>query len=433
MKNLLRTLLIGKYNYLPNWAEYKIAILRGQLSLLCFLIAALYIVLDLYIGVTIFLPSYSAVMVICVIALLLNRWKKYEMASFSYLLLLNVMTYVFATNDVSYTGVFIYFLMCAIMAVAFYGYTNRIYAFLFCGLSLFLFLSSYLFPAEFVVFSGEDMNVINSSEYRVVSFVFNFVAGSTLCVLIVYFLIDLNYHSEKETLAKNELLAKTNKELDRFVYSASHDLRAPLTSLLGLIEITGKTDDPEEVKQCLEMMKDRIHNLDDFIKEIIDFSRNARQEVRKEKVKVLDLIKETVDDLKFAEGLEEIFIKYTIDPALEVITDRARLKVIFNNLIGNAFKYRDPDKTNQEVSVQARPYQSQIQIDIGDNGIGISREHQEKIFDMFYRATEKSSGSGLGLYIVRETLAKLSGHITVNSTPGQGTTFHLSIPLSPVA
>jgi len=427
-KKAVRTFLVGRYNFIPNWAEYKVAILRGQLSVLCFLVAFAYLFVDYLNGVTSFLLSYLGVMAIAATTVILNRWQKFQIASTIYMLLINFMSYVFASNDTVHSGVYVYFLMCAITSFALFGYTNRLMAVLFCALSVFLFLSAYLFPLKFLSLSPDELAVINNPDYQQVSFIINFLAGLVICVSIVYFLVDLNFHSEKEILTKNDLLAKTNKELDRFVYSASHDLRAPLTSLLGLIELTQKLDDPEEIRQCLGMMKDRIHSLDDFIKEIIDFSRNARQEVRKDKVLLLDLAKETVEGLKFGEGMEKIFVRFDIPPALEITTDRARLKVVLNNLIGNAFKYHDPEKEHQEVFVRASMKKEEVHLDVEDNGIGIDAQHVEKIFDMFYRATEKSSGSGLGLYIVKETVTKLNGHVMVSSAPGTGTCFHMTIP-----
>jgi len=426
---LLRNLLIGRQNFVLDWADYKVAMLRGQLSLLCFAVVFIYVLFDSITGVTVLIPSYLGVMVVSVVTIILNRWKKYFEASFTFLSLINVMTYVFAVNDSSHSGVFIFFLMSALTSMVFFGYDKRHYVFIFCGLSVFFFLSAYLFPLKFLVFTGADMELINSPEYREVSFVINFLGGFFLCVSIVYFLIDLNFHSQNEILVKNELLAKTNRELDRFVYSASHDLRAPLTSLLGLIEITTKTDDPEEIRLCHAMMKDRIHNLDSFIKEIIDFSRNARQEIRNERIALLPLIKEIIEDYKFSPGTGQVAVRLDVNPEFEITTDLPRLKVVLNNLIGNAFKYYDNDKKFQEVSIHAQHEQSNIRIDIKDNGVGIASEHHTKIFDMFFRASERSQGSGLGLYIVKETLARLRGTIHMQSTEGEGTRFTVLLPI----
>jgi signal transduction histidine kinase len=258
----------------------------------------------------------------------------------------------------------------------------------------------------------------------------NFIVSMIMTVALLFFLLDINYKTEKELSMNNQLLTKANRELDRFVYSASHDLRAPLSSLLGLIEISQRTNDVEEIKHCLAMMKARVSDLDSFIRDIIDYSRNTRQEVTKENFNLLELAKEVTDGLKFGNGMEEIFIKYEIDTALTIVSDRSRLKVVLNNLIGNALKYSNPHQEEQLISIVANVEDKCLKVSIEDNGIGIAKEHQPKIFEMFYRASEKSQGSGLGLYIVKETLEKLDGKIEVSSSPDQGSKFQLEIPLS---
>jgi len=104
--------------------------------------------------------------------------------------------------------------------------------------------------------------------------------------------------------------------------------------------------------------------------------------------------------------------------------------VILNNLIGNAIKYHDPNKLSQYIKIDLMTDDNNINLSIEDNGIGIEDEHFTKIFTMFYRATERSKGSGLGLYIVNETVQKLGGLISFNSTFGAGTRFLLMIPIN---
>ncbi len=249
-------------------------------------------------------------------------------------------------------------------------------------------------------------------------------------MIVVGSIIDISERkkAEQQVLEQNVLLAKTNAELDRFVYSTSHDLKAPLSSVLGLISIAEKTQDSEEVRHCLNMMKERIHHLEEFIHEIIDYSRNSRVEVKRLPTNLYQLINDVVENLRHAEGSENIFVKYDIPKDLDLKTDEGRLKVVLNNLIGNSIKYSDPGKVDQFISVKTSLEQAQVRIFIEDNGLGISEEHHSKIFDMFYRASEKSQGSGLGLYIVKETVQKLGGEISFESTPGEGTRFEIIIP-----
>ncbi|MBL7870201.1 MAG: HAMP domain-containing histidine kinase [Cyclobacteriaceae bacterium] len=423
LRKKFRDLIIGKGTYIDSWVDYKNAILRGHLIVVSLLVGIVYLFVDRYNNVAGNDIYYIAVMVTAVFTFILNRYKKYRFANILFLTLINAIVFLFASNDTYRSGIYMFFVITGITSVTLFGRKDRMLAIMFVILSVGLFFLSY-----WGNFSIRPSQVFTEA-YVQISFATNFVIALVTGITLLYFLIDVNHVTELEILAKNDLLAKTNRELDRFVYSASHDLRAPLRSLLGLIEVTQKTHDPEEIKQCLDMMKHRVHNMDEFIKEIIDFSRNARQEVKRESILLLPIVQEVIEDLKFAEGLEQIYVRLDISPELQIISDTARLKVILQNLIGNSFKYHDPHKEQQEVMIKAFTDKDKIRIDIVDNGLGIAEEYQLKVFDMFYRANETSQGSGLGLYIVRETLARLAGSIQLQSTLGKGTQFTIWLPL----
>lgn len=418
-----RDLIIGKHTYIVSWVDYKNAILSGHLIVVAILVGIVYLINDRFHGIHGNEPYYIAVIVIAIGALMLNRKKKYQLANILFMTLINIIVFLFASNDSYRTGIYMFLVISGITGFALFGHKDRKLAFAFAGLTTVLFFLSY-----WGGFSIQPKRIF-TEDYVQIMFATNFVIALITAIALLYFLIDINHVTQKEILAKNDLLAKTNKELDRFVYSASHDLRAPLRSLLGLIEVSQKTNNPEDIQQCLDLMKQRVHNMDGFIKEIIDFSRNVRQEVRPERLVLLPIIQETIDDLKFAEGMEQIYVRLDIPPTLEIISDATRLKVILHNLIGNSFKYQDPHKEQQEVMIKAYPEEDQVRIDIEDNGLGIGAEHQEKVFDMFYRASEKSQGSGLGLYIVKETIARLKGFIQLQSTVGKGSRFTIWLPI----
>jgi signal transduction histidine kinase len=145
-------------------------------------------------------------------------------------------------------------------------------------------------------------------------------------------------------------------------------------------------------------------------------------------VNVRKLVQGIVDDLKFTNGAERIKVNLEVQPELEFTTDVNRLKVVINNLVANAIKHHDSSKAEPFIEVTAKQDDDLYVLSVRDNGLGIAREHHEKIFNMFYRASESSDGSGLGLYIVKETLAKLEGKISVQSDRGQGSNFIISIP-----
>ncbi len=245
--------------------------------------------------------------------------------------------------------------------------------------------------------------------------------------------IDERKKAEEEINLKNRQLAKTNEELDRFVYSASHDMRAPLASLLGLIHLSEKTNSPEELHLYMGMMKERIKTMEGFIKEVTDYSRNTRLSLTVTEVAVRPLVEEIARALAYAIDQRKVRLLYEMEPDLTVITDINRLRVVLNNLVSNAYKYHDASKADRFIRLSAFREEKTVFISVQDNGLGIEAEHLHRVFDMFYRASVKSEGSGLGLYIVKETLQKLGGDISVTSQPGEGTAFTFSVPDQPLA
>jgi signal transduction histidine kinase len=244
------------------------------------------------------------------------------------------------------------------------------------------------------------------------------------------------HHEEKRQKAErtlrhqNEELVKINKELDSFVYSVSHNLRAPLMSVLGLInlvQIENKKSD-EALNNYFGMMQHSIHKLDDTLKEILDYSRNARSELNIDQVDLRRMIDESFERLMYLEGSEDIDKNIEVEQDAPLYSDPYRLSVIINNLVSNAIKYRDPNKQRNEIHIRAKINTAALELTFRDNGIGISEEFKPKIFDMFFRATERSEGAGLGLYIVKETIEKLMGTIEVESKMGEGTSFKIRVP-----
>jgi signal transduction histidine kinase len=229
---------------------------------------------------------------------------------------------------------------------------------------------------------------------------------------------------------QNEELVKINKELDSFVYSVSHNLRAPLMSVLGLInlvQVENKKVKPD-LNGYFQMMQQSVHKLDDTLKEILDYSRNARSGLNIEEVEFQKMLEDSFERMRYMEGSEQIKKAISVNQKTVLHSDPYRLSVIINNLVSNAIKYRDPKKAQSQIAIDAAIDNENLVVVFRDNGIGISTDYIKKIFDMFFRATDRSEGAGLGLYIVKETVDKLHGEINVESVIGEGTTFHITIP-----
>lgn len=227
-----------------------------------------------------------------------------------------------------------------------------------------------------------------------------------------------------------EELMKINKELDSFVYSVSHNLRAPLRSVLGLINIARMEDDKRGnfFKEYFNMMETSMNKLDETLKEILDYSRNARQELTIEKIDLHQLLDDNLEKMQFMPGSAGLKKEINISEQSALYSDKYRISVIFNNLISNAIKYYDPGKDNPTLKINISVNKESARLEFQDNGIGIDKEYQDKIFKMFYRATQHSEGAGLGLYIVQEAVDKLKGTILIKSEIRQGTSFIIEIP-----
>ncbi|MFN8164769.1 MAG: PAS domain-containing sensor histidine kinase [Bacteroidia bacterium] len=222
---------------------------------------------------------------------------------------------------------------------------------------------------------------------------------------------------------------KINSELDSFVYSVTHDLRAPLSSMMGVLEIATEENTDPSVADHLALLSGSAKKLDGFITDILDYSKNSRSEVTLEPVDFTELTESITSELKYmGEGYVLPLFNVKITDSKEFIGDRLRLKIILSNLISNAIRYQNKMATKPEVNISINVDHLKCTICVKDNGIGISKENQKKIFKMFYRVSTQSAGSGLGLYIVKEAIDKLNGRISVESAPGAGTLFVVEIP-----
>ncbi|MES2862554.1 MAG: HAMP domain-containing sensor histidine kinase [Bacteroidota bacterium] len=232
--------------------------------------------------------------------------------------------------------------------------------------------------------------------------------------------------STQEIELKNDNLLLANKELDRFVYSTSHDLRSPLTSLKGLVQIAKEEDDIEQIKHYFELMDQTISKQDQFIKDIIDYSRNKRVDKNLETVNLHELIDGIIQQYSYNDNSKTIKIEKNLEID-EIHCDPLRLKIIFSNLISNAIKYGDPEKEEKKIDIKIFKENDLCKIVIKDNGIGINEENLPRIFEMFF-GTNHNIGSGLGLYITMEAVQVLGGTISASSRINEGTIFTITLP-----
>lgn len=233
--------------------------------------------------------------------------------------------------------------------------------------------------------------------------------------------------TENELISNNLTLQKTNHELDRFVYSVSHDLRSPLTSVLGLANLIEAESKERDTLLHITMIRKSITRLDNFIRNILSYSRNNRTEIEITHIPLQQTIGEVIELLCGPKDCEDILFEVTINEDFPFYSDRHRFITIMENLISNAIKYHKPQKNGRYIKIKCQSFEAMLALSIEDNGIGIAPEHQSKIFDMFFRISNTINGSGIGLYIVRESIQRLEGKITVSSKEGKGSCFRIEL------
>jgi signal transduction histidine kinase len=234
--------------------------------------------------------------------------------------------------------------------------------------------------------------------------------------------------TENKLIQQNAELEKVNAELDQFVYSASHNLRAPLLSMKGLLSLISLEDTAfSDRNRFMQEVYKAIERLDATIHDIIEYSKNARLAIAPHHIDILQLIHAAADDFKFIDS-NRVSIQVNSDLQAPLHSDEGRLRSIIHNLTSNSVKYADHSKYECYLKITISVNATNCQLTFEDNGIGIASENQEHVFDMFYRATTERTGSGLGLYIVKEMVHKLGGSMELKSEKGVGTVMSICIP-----
>ncbi len=241
-----------------------------------------------------------------------------------------------------------------------------------------------------------------------------------------------NKVKNEELMRKNKMLLKINTDLDNFIYTASHDLKAPIANLEGLIfllskRIQGRLSDEEQ--KILNMMKQSIEKLRrtiDDLKEITKAQKGLDDKMEEISItSVLEEVKSDIEnmiqeaDAQFIESLEVTKIRFA----------KANLRTILYNLISNAVKYRSLDRP-LNIVIKTYALDSEIALSISDNGLGLSENQQSKLFMMFKRFHSNTEGTGIGLYIIKRIVENAGGHIEAQSELDKGTTFTIFFPVN---
>ncbi|MCW3072862.1 MAG: putative signal transduction histidine kinase [Bacteroidetes bacterium] len=231
-----------------------------------------------------------------------------------------------------------------------------------------------------------------------------------------------------ETKRMEEELKILNKELETFIYRASHDLRGPLSSIIGLTNVSKAEIKDEASKKYFQMVEASAQKLDATLISLVQSMTMRDMIVNLEEIDFDELVKETLAQLKYHEGFSKIEISVKNTPDKVFKSNKLILTSVFQNLVQNAIKYQNYHAGQAYLKISVSRKNDGVEIVFDDNGIGIDDHLQEKIFDMYFRGTSSISGTGLGLYIVKIGIEKLKGNIHFKSFKGIGTRFTIFLP-----
>lgn len=236
------------------------------------------------------------------------------------------------------------------------------------------------------------------------------------------------YVTNSMLTAKNKELQAAYEELGKFTYSVTHDLRGPLLSVIGAIDLAKTMERLPEIRELLGMMDDAVKKLDEFITNTHEYYKLKKGQLIFEEIDFNKLISDATSIFRVAGRMDNIEFTAQVKQEEKFISDEVSIKIILNNLFSNAFKFQKKHAIDKFVAVDIKVINGNAEILVRDNGIGIDDNHVDNIFDMFYRATAEEPGSGFGLYNLKDALEKLNGTIKVQSKINEGTLFIVTIP-----
>lgn len=230
-------------------------------------------------------------------------------------------------------------------------------------------------------------------------------------------------HLQRE---KSAIIEEKNVELDSFFHRISHDIKGPISSLLGLHELM-KMDDEFDMNLFLEMSESQIVRINTIVTELISLTQMNHLEANKKLIDFEKLIDDCISSYKYLPNFDKIHFTKKVSQDTEFYSEWAIINTIIQNLLENSIKYTDPSK-NPKVEVTIIAINNTLRIIVEDNGHGISEANQKKVFDMFYRASIESNGTGLGLFILKRAVERLQGKVNLESQLGVGTKFVIELP-----
>ncbi len=226
----------------------------------------------------------------------------------------------------------------------------------------------------------------------------------------------------------NMELEATNKELNTFIYKAAHDLRGPLCSIMGLTKLAEMEGEKANFKDLIHKISESTLKLDAVLLSLIDVMSIKDTLPVLSKIDLRSLIDIVIKRLKYVEGYEDLKFKVSIENKKSFFSDESILNSVLYHILENGIKYRNVSQPGPYIDIRVSDVDAGVKIEIKDNGIGIDAGIKDRIFEMYFRGTEDSKGSGLGLYLVANGIKKLGGTVGVESKLNNGSVFTITLP-----
>lgn len=231
-------------------------------------------------------------------------------------------------------------------------------------------------------------------------------------------------------LAIGHELVKAKEVINEFVQSCSHSMRGPLKSISGLVNLLQQSirngnEDPQVylslISQSVDKMETLLHQLEQFLE-------NSKKDLTYEPVNLKAIIADVLHEVQQEIRYHNINVTVNVEQSGYFYSDSHRFRLILFHLISNAVIFYDEQKESKSLEIDVKATSSSCSFQISDNGIGMAYEIQNKIYELFFRGSDQSTGSGVGLHIVQEVLKKMGGSISVNSVSKQGSNFFVWLP-----
>lgn len=227
---------------------------------------------------------------------------------------------------------------------------------------------------------------------------------------------------------REEKLKEVNHDLNTYIYKTTHDLRGPLTSIMGLVNISKNETDATQLQKYIQMIDETTHQLDETLLALVDLISVKDKNLSFTEIDFHFMNTQILNSLRFLKGFDRINFRTNINITTSFVSDSKIIYSILQNLIENAIKYQNYNSTESTVTINVTEFNNGIKIEIADNGVGIDEDILPRVFEIFYRGSNDTKGSGLGLYIVKVGAEKLKGTIAIQSKKDIGTTITIHLP-----